>query len=187
MPVTVGRCSGLQPSTTLGGGVLHVRVRDVRAGSARGQDRRIQEANRGHVLSAFTPVACSDTLSFHHGSLTWVNMGNALGWWCRNITGQSGRCREFKAETSLLVERRESSGGGDVWRSKCLWTVVCKDHQAKSWEMGPVVGLAGASLSGGRSLGFYTAQLNRIIYANILSIVRIIEGWQVVGFQVEPC
>lgn len=59
---------------------MYVHGRDVRAGSARGQDRKIQEANLGHVLSAFTPVAGSDTLSFfHHGSLTWVKVGNALG------------------------------------------------------------------------------------------------------------
>lgn len=80
MPVAVGRCSGLHLSTTLGGGAFHVHVRDVRAGSACGQDRRIQEANLGHVLSAFTPVACSCTLSFSHdGSPTLVKMGNALG------------------------------------------------------------------------------------------------------------
>lgn len=80
MPVTVGRCSGLHLSATLGGGALHVHVRDVRAGSACGQNRRIQEANLGHVLSAFTLVACSYTLSsFHDGSPTWVKMGNALG------------------------------------------------------------------------------------------------------------
>lgn len=101
--------------------------------------------------------------------------------------GNLGRFRKFKAETSLLVEWQASSGGWDVWRSKCLWTAACKDHQVKSWERGPVVGSPGTSLSGGRSLGLYTAQLNQIIYADILSIVRIIEGWQVVSFQVEPC
>lgn len=135
-----------------------------------------------HLLPVVTPCP-SFTMDHWHGwkwEMPWDDGA-------RTSLGNLGRCREFKAETSLLVEWRESSGGWDVWRSKCLWTAVCKDHQVKSWEMGPVVGSAGASLSGGRSLGLNTAQLNRIIYADTLSIVRIIEGWQVVGFQVEPC